>query len=193
MRTTLLLAVAILTFTDGPLLASGHGAKKAAAHGSAAKKPAPDHGKKSHADSKDHASLAKPAPASAQVSDVERILSLIAGKEKRHDPTLYMEYDLGEYRVTHGSSDAERLTLLRIHVFAVLHGEEFTKFQTSLAGREKRVRDAVLSVVHRARYEQFEEPSLDTIKEELTAAINRVLEGPFVRDIAFSNFSMERR
>ncbi len=182
-------------------LGSGHGAKKPAAHG-AAKKSAPAHGKKdAHAKKDPHGKPAHgntgghdAAPSSSShVSDVEQILALIAGKEKRHDPNAYVEFDLGEYRVSHGDSAGESILLLKLHVYGVLHANDLAKFEGSLLGRELRLRDAVLSVIHRAPQEKLNEPALESVKEELVAAMNRVLQSGFVRDVAFSEFSMERR
>ena len=35
------------------------------------------------------------------------------------------------------------------------------------------------------------DPTLDNVKSELVAGINRILENDFLRDVAFSTFSME--
>ena len=186
-------------------LASGGGAKKPAGHGAeakksgghgAAKKDAKKDSHKKEAHKSGHAAAkVEPetaSPASKHVADVEKILSLIAGKERKHDPRLYLETDLGEFRVTHSGVEPDEIFVLKFHIYGVLHEQDLIKFAKSTEGREQRLRDAVLSVVHRAEYEQLLDPTLDTVKSNLAAAINRVLENDFMRDVAFSTFSMER-
>src|SRR5687767_10691910 len=97
----------ILLLTCTAALASGHGAKKPAAHGGGKKESGhakSDSKKSAHGSTETKKQASKP---SAHVSDVEQLLQLIAGKEKRHDPRLYMEFDLGEYRLSHGDSQGE--------------------------------------------------------------------------------------
>lgn len=186
-------------------LASGGGAKKPASHGAepkktgghgAASKDAKKDSHKKEAHKSGHAAAkVEPetaSPASKHVADVEKILSLIAGKERKHDPRLYLESDLGEFRVTHSGVEPDEIFVLKFHIYGVLHEQDLLKFAKSTEGREQRLRDAVLSVVHRAEYEQLLDPALDAVKSNLAAAINRVLENDVVRDVAFSTFSMER-
>lgn len=191
-------------------LASGGGAKKPAGHGAEAKKSGGHGAAKKDAKKESHkkdghkkdahksghgAAKSEPetaSPASKHVADVEKILSLIAGKERKHDPRLYLETDLGEFRVTHSGVEPDEIFVLKFHIYGVLHEQDLVNFANSTEGREQRLRDAVLSVVHRAEYEQLLDPALDAVKSNLATAINRVLESDFVRDVAFSSFSMER-
>jgi flagellar basal body-associated protein FliL len=179
-----------------PLLASGAAAKKpaqadpkkkTAGHGSSSKeaKKSTGHGK-SKAEAKDD----EPA-ISTHVADVEKILSLIAEKEKKHDPRRYVEVDLGEFRVTRPGDDEDEIYVVRFHIYGVLNEQDQPKFDQSAEGRQQRLRDAVLSVVHRAQFDQLMDPALAVVKSELVAAINRIVENDFIRDIAFSTFCME--
>lgn len=150
---------------------------KASSHGASSRK-------KPHSPSKP---VAQPPKAR---SDVEALLSMITSKERKHDPRLYAEVDLGEFRVTHPGSKGVTF-LVRFRVFGVLHERDLEKFALVLEGRQQRLRDAVLSVVHKTHYDHLSDPALDTVKSELVAAINRVLECDLMRDVAFSTFSME--
>lgn len=179
---------------------SGHG-KKESGHGHGKKDAKPAHGAKGHGEKSDghgadhgdeEASAAAAASAAAHLSDVEAILSLITAREKKHDPRLYVEVDLGEFRVTRPGQSDDVIFLVKFHIYGVLHEQEQTKFDDVLAGRLQRMRDAVLSVIHKSELEQLSDPSLDTVKTDLIAAINRVLENDCLRDVAFSTFSMER-
>lgn len=194
-RITIRLALALLLalMAASPVLASGgakkaagsHGKPKSSGHGTAkkeSKKAA--HGSEKEAKEDD-------SPASRYVTDVERILSLIADKEKKHDPRLYMEVDLGEFRVSRPGINEDEIVVLKFQLFGVLNEQDHPKFVESSLGREQRLRDAVLSVVHRTDLDQLMDPALITVKSELVAGINRILENDFLRDVAFSTFSME--
>jgi len=208
LRTTIFVCsplVALLALmTASSTLASGGGAKKPSGHGSSSKKEAASgHGKKEpakknggHGAAKGHGKAeghaAKDDGKEAHVSEVEAILAIITAKEKRHDPRLYMEVDLGDFRVTHPGAGDDKIYLVKFHIYGVLHEQEQEKFAELLAGRQQRMRDAVLSVVHKTHYERLSDPSLDSVKSEIVTAINRVLEDDLIRDVAFSTFSMER-
>ena len=167
--------------------AGGHGKGKPSGHGAAKKETKkPAHGSAGHASEKEP----KQEP-SSQPGDVERILSLIADKEKKHDPRLYMEVDLGEFRVSRPGQDNDEIVVVKFQIFGVLNERDKLKFDESSLGREQRLRDAVLSVVHSSDLDELMDPALDQVKSELVVAINRILENDFLRDVAFSTFSME--
>jgi hypothetical protein len=181
---TALVALCIPALCIG--IANGSGGGKKASHGSGhgSKKET----KKSHgAKEASHAAPREGAP----VSDVEALLSIIASKERKHDPRLYVEVDLGEFRITHPGATDEDLFLVKFHIFGVMHERDQLKFAETLVGREQRLRGTILSVVHKTHYEVLSDPSLDAVKSDLVAAINRVLETGVIRDVAFSSFSME--
>lgn len=196
----LALAILIALVSTSPVLASGggkkpaggHGKAKASGHGGGGHGAAKKETKKSahgHASSKE--AKESDSAAAAQVADMERILSLIADKEKKHDPRLYMEVDLGEFRVSRPGTNDDEIVVVKFRIFGVLNEKDQLKFTESSLGREQRVRDAVLSVVHRTELDRLMDPSLDNVKSELVTAINRILENDFLRDVAFSTFSME--
>jgi flagellar basal body-associated protein FliL len=194
-RITLRLALAMLPALTwaSPLLASG-GAKKAASSHAKAKSSSHSTAKKEAkkaAHGGDKEAKEDGSPASRYVTDVERILSLIADKERKHDPRLYLEVDLGEFRVSRPGASEDDIVVVKFQIFGVLNEQDHAKFVESSLGREQRLRDAVLSVVHRTELEQLMDPSLDNVKSELVAGINRILENDFLRDVAFSQFSME--
>jgi flagellar basal body-associated protein FliL len=167
--------------------AAGHGKPKSSGHGAAKKETKkPVHVTTGHGDVKE----SKQEP-SSQAGDVERILSLIADKEKKHDPRLYIEVNLGEFRVTRPGEDEDEIVVVKFQIFGVLNERDKLKFDESSLGREQRLRDAVLSVVHSSELDELMDPALDQVKSELVAAINRILESDFLRDVAFSSFSME--
>lgn len=165
----------------------GHGKTSSSGHGATkkdTKKPAHSGaGHSSGKESKDEIS--------SHADDVERILSLIADKEKKHDPRLYTEVDLGEFRVTRPGQSEDEIVVVKFQIFGVLKEQDKPRFEESSHGRQQRMRDAVLSVVHRSELDELMDPALDQIKSELVSAINRILENDFLRDIAFSTFSME--
>lgn len=185
LRITACLAIVLLAMSDAQASGGGKKPAKSSGHGPAKKEP-----KKSGHAASGHAEKGE-SPASTYVSDVEKILSLIADREKKHDPRLYMEIDLGEFRVTRPGEQDDEIYIVKFHIFGVLNEQDQLKFGESALGREQRLRDAVLSVVHRCELTELFDPSLDSVKSELVAAINQILENDFIRDIAFSQFALE--
>jgi hypothetical protein len=165
--------------------AGSHGKAKSSGHSTAKK------GTQKPAHGSDKEAKADDSPASTHVADVERILALIADKERRHDPRLYTEVDLGEFSVARPGATEDDIVVVQFQIFGVLNELDRPKFELSSQGRQQRLRDAVLSVVHRSELDQLMDPALDAVKSELVAAINRILENDFLRDVAFSTFSME--
>jgi flagellar basal body-associated protein FliL len=177
----------LLASSGGKKPAGSHGKTKSSGHGAAKKETKkPAHAKAGHGSEKEPKD-----EASSQAGDVERILSLIADKEKKHDPRLYIEADLGEFRVTRPGRDEDEIVVVKFQIFGVLNERDKLKFDESSLGREQRLRDAVLSVVHSSELDELMDPALDQVKSRLVGAINRILENDFLRDIAFSTFSME--
>jgi hypothetical protein len=196
-RLTFCLALATLIAGGGalPSLASSAAKKSSSSHGNT--KPS-SHGGKKEAKKSGHGSSsqgaekdAKEDDSSSHPGDVERILSLIADKEKKHDPRHYLETDLGEYRVTRPGREEDEIFVVNFQIFGVLNERDKLKFDESSLGREQRMRDAVLSVVHSAELDDLMDPALDKVKSNLVAAINRILENDYLRDVAFSTFAME--
>jgi hypothetical protein len=199
------IVVAALLAMPTTTQASGHGAAKKSAHGSAKGHGAANgHGAVSkghgHGESKGHGAAkadshgekSDDSEGHSSAPDYEELLSMISLKDKKHDPRLYVEVDLGEFKVTHsGPEKSDYLVVLRFQIFGVLHEQELAKIQKSLEERQQRMRDTVLSVVQKTHFDQLNDPSLDAVKSDLVVSINRVLETNILRDIAFSKFSME--
>jgi hypothetical protein len=197
LRSVLCALIAAICLPVDAALASGHGAKKPEAKkkdaGHGAPKKDGGHGASKKDAKPGHGEAKAPAVAAtpAAPSEVEKLLTLIAGKEKRHDPRLYSEVDLGEFRVTRPGSEEDEILIVKFQIYGVLSEPDVPKFEHGIEGRQQRVRDAVLSVVHRTAFDQLMDPSLDLVKSDLVAAINRVLENDLLRDVAFSSLSME--
>jgi hypothetical protein len=193
-----LTGLVLLSLAASPASASGGGsAKKPAGHGGHAKSTS--HGTSKSAAAKGHTSGGHGAKRETAVvkkegevvNEYEELLTMITSKDKKHDPRHFKEIELGVFKVTHPGIDGETFLIVRFHIFGVLPEQDQLAFDRALEGRQQRMRDAVLSVMQKARVEHLLDPSLDYVKADLIAAVNRVLEASLVRDIAFSNFSIE--
>ena len=118
------------------------------------------------------------------------LLDLLAAQNKRHDPHNYVEVDLGKFKVTHVLAKDEGYMLIQFHLFGVLPQGQQAEFAAELPLFEKRVRDAVISLVQHSDIEQLADPKMEYLKSELVIAINRVLQGQVIKDVAFSEFSL---
>ena len=130
------------------------------------------------------------APGSQAATNAKELLDLleIGGQQ---DPSRFVEVEIGSFRVTHRLADEKHTMLVKFRLVGIVPetkqeylGEELPKF-------EKRIRDAVISLVQKTDVEQLAEPGLKWLKAELVAAINRVVQDRALQDVVFSDFSME--
>lgn len=167
--------------SHGSKPASGHNSKPASSHGS---KPDGGHGSKSASSSHGSGSGGNPA------TDASDLLDLLeAGGQ--HDPSRFVEIDLGTFRVTHKLADEQHAVLVKFRLFGIVSENKQEHLHEELPKFDKRIRDAVISLVQKTEAEQLAEPSLKWLKAELVAAINRVVQDRALSDVAFSDFSME--
>ena len=129
-------------------------------------------------------------PKSAAELDASELLALL--QERQHvDAKSFAEADLGRFRVTHKLPDEAHL-YVQFHLFGVLPEQRQPRLAEVWPKYEKRVRDAVIVLVQRTETEHLCDPSLTLFKEEVAAAINRVLQERLLADVAFSDFSTDR-
>lgn len=162
---------------------SGHGGGHGGGHGSGhgGGHGASGHGTKSAAET----------PVSAYTpTEAAELLNLleIGG---HHDPSRFVEIEIGTFRVTHKVAGGEHSVLLKFRLFGIVPESKQAYLYSELPKFEKRIRDAVISLVQKSEAEQLEEPGLKWLKAELVAAINRVVQDRALHDVAFSDFSME--
>ena len=143
----------------------------------------------SHSSSATTTSSRKGTASPAAVNARELLDLLEVGSQQ--DPSRFVEVEIGTFKVTHKHGDAKGTMLLKFRLFGIVPetkqehlGEEMPKF-------EKRIRDAVISLVQKTDIEQLAEPGLKWLKAELVATINRVVQDRALQDVVFSDFSME--
>ncbi|MDX1946068.1 MAG: flagellar basal body-associated FliL family protein [Pirellulaceae bacterium] len=132
------------------------------------------------------------APKHPAAMQAVELLDLIEDQEKRHDPQGYVEVDLGTFTVTHSLGEGEGSLLIRFHLFGVLPEGRKAAFDSALPGFANRIRDAIITLVQQSDIEHLTDPSLAFFKSEIVAAINRVLKERLLKDVVFSEFSVER-
>ncbi|HZN34008.1 MAG TPA: flagellar basal body-associated FliL family protein [Pirellulaceae bacterium] len=130
-------------------------------------------------------------PRSVAELDASELLALI--QDQQHlDPRNHVETDLGRFRITHPLAAGEGQMHVQFQLVAILPQARQERLAELLPPVEKRVRDAVISLVQRSETEYLTDPGLEYFKAEVVRAINRVLQEPLVVDVAFSDFSMDR-
>jgi hypothetical protein len=123
--------------------------------------------------------------------DASELLSLIQDQQKL-DPRNYIETDLGRFRVTHPLGGNEGQIHVQFQLVALLPLARQDRLGKVLPHVEKRVRDAIISLVQRTETEYLTDPGLEYFKTEVVSTINRVLQEPLIVDVVFSDFSMDR-
>jgi len=131
----------------------------------------------------------KKTPAALESAE---LLDLLEAQNKRHDPKNYVEVDLGKYKVTHVLDHEQGYLLVEFHLFGVLSKTKQEEFAHSLPLFEQRLRGAVIDLIQHSETEQLSSPNLEYLKAELVTAINRTLQARVLKDVAFSNFALDR-
>lgn len=120
------------------------------------------------------------------------LLDMIQEQQKRHDPHMYVEIDLGKFSVTHPLANGDGVLLVQFHLYGVLPESRRSDFEAAMPRYTNRVRDAVISLVQQTETEHLADPGMAFFKSEMVTAINRVLQDQLLKDVAFSNLSIER-
>ncbi len=121
------------------------------------------------------------------------LLDLLDKDHKQQDATSFVEVDLGKFRISHALPDIDGTLLVQFNLYGVLTESKKAQIEPNLPAIEKRVRDAVISVVQKAEVEQLGDPGLTYIKAELVTSLNRVMQGRILKGVVFSEFSIIRR
>jgi hypothetical protein len=123
--------------------------------------------------------------------DASEILDLIQN-QRPAEARNYIEVEMGKFRISHALEQGDGQVLVEFKLYGVVPQQRKAKFEELLPQFEKRVRDAVISLVQRIETEHLTDPALAFFKTEVVAAINRVLQDRLLQDVAFSDFSIER-
>ena len=123
------------------------------------------------------------------------LLDLLDGRNERLDLDKYAEVEIGTFKMTLPASslpaDEEKAPLrVKFRLIAIVPEGQKLNFETELPKYDKRIRDAVISLVGRTDHDQLAEPSLSYLKSEVVTTINRILQKRLLRDAAFSSFSL---
>ena len=128
---------------------------------------------------------------SAAEMDASELLALF--QERQHvDAKNFVEMDLSRFRVVHKLAGGEGQLYVQFHLFGILPQDRQSRMAVLWPQFEKRARDAVTSLVQRTEPEHLSDPSLAFFKEEVAAAINRILQERLLIDVVFSDFSTDR-
>ena len=132
---------------------------------------------------------------SSKSDDVEALqtaalLELIDGHQS-HDPHKSVEVELGRFQITH-PLDRNGVLYIEFHLYGILPEERRADLQKSLPAHSIRIRDAVISLIQKTEADQFGDPELALLRAEMVTAINRVLQERLLKDVAFSELSIQR-
>lgn len=136
------------------------------------------------------AGCSHPAPPSATL-DPGELLALL--HERQHgDARYFVEVDLGRFRVTHPLSSGDGQLYVQFHLIGLVPEDRRTHLEAIWPRFEKRVRDAIITLVQKTETAHLADPSLTFFKEEVVGTVNRVLQERLLADVAFSDFSTDR-
>ncbi len=111
--------------------------------------------------------------------------------QQRHDPLSMVEVDLGDYLVTRRVADSHDILFVRFQLFAIVPRDDEQKFTTLIEGSRTRMRDGVLTIVQKADLKDLADARMSSVKSEVVVSINKSLRTRTVRDVVFSDFSLE--
>jgi hypothetical protein len=128
---------------------------------------------------------------SATDLEASELLALLQERQHGESRSL-VETDLGRFRITHQLAEGDGQLHVQFHLIGVLPEERQPRFAQVWPHREKRVRDAIISLCQRTETEHLADPNLTLFKEEIVATVNRMLQERLILDVAFSDFSTDR-
>jgi hypothetical protein len=124
------------------------------------------------------------------VLDASALLERYERDRRKHDPLHFSEVDLGEFTVTQHRDPS--IYYIRFHLYAVIPDSLVDQFEELRQSHGERVKASVRESVQSCDLDHLDDPALGWLKSEMIASINQVLQAPILRDVAFSEFSLER-
>lgn len=128
---------------------------------------------------------------SAALSGAE-LLDILEDDLKRHDPKDFVEVELGKFKISRVVPEVEHAVNVKFQLIAVVHSQKKEEFTEAVQQYEKRIRDAVIAVIQQAEIERLTDPTLQSLKDELISTVARVTRTRLLKDVAFSEFGMDR-
>ncbi|MFO7902121.1 MAG: hypothetical protein ACQESR_10730 [Planctomycetota bacterium] len=126
----------------------------------------------------------------ASVVDARSLLERYQEDRRRHDPLHFSEVEIGKFAVTQRREPA--IFYIRFHLFGVVPDDRLDRFKSRMETYGERVRAEVRTTTQKCELKKLNDPSLKWLKSELISSINRVVGDPMLRDVVFSEFSLER-
>lgn len=83
----------------------------------------------------------------------------LATDKSDEDPKSLVEVKLGEFKVTHASNVPETPVNVKFTVYGLLPEKKKEEFDASIEKNKQRMRDAVISLVHKTDFESLSDPS----------------------------------
>ena len=123
------------------------------------------------------------------VTDAGALLERYEKDRRRHDPVHFSEIDLGEVALNRRKDNL--IYYIRFRLYAVVPDGLTDQFNELLLTHGERVNSKVLESARRCSLEQLNDPSLGWLKSDLISSVNRILQTPILRDVVFSDFSLE--
>lgn len=132
------------------------------------------------------------APAPAAALSPAELLDILDDDLKRNDPQHFVEVELGKFKVSHNVRATDKAVMVKFHLFAVLPESRSEDFQRATAKFDKRIRDSVISIIQQSETERLTDAGLSSLKGEIIASINRLTRTRVLKDVVFSDFSLDR-
>jgi hypothetical protein len=132
-----------------------------------------------------------PSGSAAGQLEANELLELLQEQELKSDSQDLAEVDLGEFRITHVLEGDAGQILVKFHLIGLVPASRLSKATHALDHYKNRIRDAVIHLVQETETEQLTDPGLAFFRSEVVAAANRVLQERLLKDVVFSNFSVE--
>ncbi len=129
--------------------------------------------------------------AKAEVTDPQLVLAQFDESRKRHDPVRFVEVELGEFFTTK-RLDENQIITISFTLYGVVPEEQRDEMMEKKNRFEKRMRDAVLTEIGKAKIEDLTEPHMGLLRSRLLKVIHRATHTRILRNVVFSSFAMEQ-
>lgn len=106
------------------------------------------------------------------------------------DFSAYEEVDFGRFKATHVEMETHSSTVVQFNLWVVMRPGTGERAKAILEANRQRIRDKVIGIIQTAELDQLTEPSLKSLKFDLTPILREFLRTSDFRDIVLDDFQL---
>jgi flagellar basal body-associated protein FliL len=136
--------------------------------------------------------LPQPTASNAGHRPAEEKPAVAAGHEPAGEAhrTGIAEVSLGEFKISNGMAVPGETIDIEFKLAAVTAAQQAQGLEAQVKSHTARIRQAVIGIVRRSRYDELSDPQLDTIRQLIHEDVNRLLGKVYVNDVTITDVTI---